>query len=680
MENQNNRNNQENDKIFDAIENGIDSVKEAIETGSDVNAENNEYFHSPLSFSLEKEKYDIAELLIEKGADVNKEFEDGSSVLYYLLNNKNYNDDIEKVLDEMIKKGLDLNKIHTFLDIEILTNNTYPYNKRQMVNEFIYNAGNLLNKQNLHNARSFYEKIINAGYDIKNILKTSDGSEFLTKISINNSNDFIQFLIEKGINVNKLFDLIKNEYEYDNDATKKRCEEIIKLLIEIGVDMPTLKNKLWSIIINKDKFDNFTQYLIDKIPVEILNNHNYIMDVLYKQQKNIELLKAMYEKGADINMPDRSQHGATPLILALYQQNYPAVDFLVKHGANKMSTYMGKSILEIAKGIADEKLLNILLRRRKGVCEYMELNTNKEGDWVYDIHEHEEEWCVSSAGLEKYMKTKITIAEGSGVKKTIKCFGCDKKITANDVIFIVSDEFFNAFYQEWVPDVSVNRAAFPIILSNTIKNKNYRPNNGTPNNEFSPNYHHSLCPYCLVSDERTHGCAYITHKHPTGMLVDEVFNKYNAIREQLMPSGKLEWCVECGRPSLAHQHFTLDDVPTLIQFKIGENGIPIFDKCMGGGRAEMFARLLAINRELEKYSEEEKTMKKMNNFNDYRAEEQRMKEIRRACAVAADRVPLDAELMEKGREIAAKEASERSLSGGRAQRRKMTRKKVARGR
>ena len=107
---------------------------------------------------------------------------------------------------------------------------------------------------------------------------------------------------------------------------------------------------------------------------------------------------------------------------------------------------------------------------------------------------------------------------------------------------------------------------------------------------------------------------------------------------------KLQFCVTCGRPCCNHKHFDLNlENPKLIKTVIVE-GEDAYTKCMGGGRPELFARLLAIQKVISEQEFE----------NDI--------EQRRACALAALKAPLDPELMARGMAIFDKDPEARGLA------------------
>ena len=75
-----------NDKLYTAIAKGsLSEVEKLIESGVDINYkyknDRNESEHTALHYAVKYRKFDIAELLIEKGANVNAKAEDGWTAL-----------------------------------------------------------------------------------------------------------------------------------------------------------------------------------------------------------------------------------------------------------------------------------------------------------------------------------------------------------------------------------------------------------------------------------------------------------------------------------------------------------------------------------------------------------------------------------------------------------------------
>ena len=158
-------------------------------------------------------------------------------------------------------------------------------------------------------------------------------------------------------------------------------------------------------------------------------------------------------------------------------------------------------------------------------------------------------------------------------------------------------------------------------------------------------YHHTVCPFCLQFESRDSGCAYMTHENKdhlpatatpycdSRLKIQELVDRYR----ELSDTGEathLEFCVECGRPCVNQSHISTTAPYTLIEAPVRDDHHD-YAACTGGGRAELFARILAIRKV---YRED--------NIQDPMEE-------RRVAALAADNAPNDPELMAKGAEIAA---------------------------
>ena len=297
---------------------------------------------------------------------------------------------------------------------------------------------------------------------------------------------------------------------------------------------------------------------------------------------------------------------------------------------------------------------------RKGECFIMKTDD----ETVYDIHDHPMEGAISQDGLEGYLREHIRDVD----KTNVPCYykpnapsaqnprphgNCYKNITMSEVNYIVSEPFWKR-YSSPTPiktGLSETISMWDTILTN-VK---------THDNNYGDIYNKTICPYCLQFYERDSGCAYLTHDNPSGrspeespycqkdFLIQEIRDKYifNAknINEGVPPH--LEWCVECGRPSVGHEHFTtsepygLETAPMIPNPHNPQQQIHDYGKCSGGGRPELYARILAIRR----------VYRDMGITNP--------KDERMVAAMAADEAPNDPELMAQGRAIYEKEIAER---------------------
>jgi hypothetical protein len=141
-------------------------------------------------------------------------------------------------------------------------------------------------------------------------------------------------------------------------------------------------------------------------------------------------------------------------------------------------------------------------------------------------------------------------------------------------------------------------------------------------------------------------------------LVKSVLDKYKALGTTINSAGggepiplHIEICVECGRPCLGHQHFSLSSKEAkLVDSAVKQNpnnpGQTIFDyaTCTGGGRAELFARMLAV-----------RDVYRKKNFVT-------PKEEREAAAVFADEMATNSNYLARGKAIADMAPEERKFN------------------
>lgn len=297
---------------------------------------------------------------------------------------------------------------------------------------------------------------------------------------------------------------------------------------------------------------------------------------------------------------------------------------------------------------------------RKGECYIMK----SDDETVYDLHDHPLEGAISQDGMEGYLTTHLRDVD----KTSVPCYykpnaptganskpagNCYKSISLSEVRMIVGDEFW-AKYSKPIP-IKTGLGETISMWNTTLVNVKEH------DDQFGDIFTKSICPYCLQFAERNAGCAYLGHENPKGLsadhypycqkefVVQEIVDKYRAAAEGMEPDvpPHMEWCVECGRPSVGHEHFDTADPlgkeepPKKIDPRNPGQMIYDYGKCAGGGRAELFARILAI-----------RAIYRDANISDPKTE-------RLTAALAADEAPNDPDLMARGRAIAAQELAAR---------------------
>ena len=244
-----------------------------------------------------------------------------------------------------------------------------------------------------------------------------------------------------------------------------------------------------------------------------------------------------------------------------------------------------------------------------------------EGDIVYDLHKHPMEGGISKENLQIYLRSQIAHPN----KNQIPCYwkpesagsadssrNCTQHLTLKDIFYCVDFNFFFKFKQGDVrddPSLLLNIPKYDQILYNTKE--------GEPKDPSWPDlFHQGVCPFCLESVTREAGCIYMTHPNPRGRpdsespycnpalahkgMLDHYRKQGRRADPTYIPNVKdhLEFCIECGRPSYNHKHFTYDDPEELIEGRA--------DKCKGDGRVELYARVLAIRESFKKNGDRKK--------------------------------------------------------------------------
>lgn len=239
---------------------------------------------------------------------------------------------------------------------------------------------------------------------------------------------------------------------------------------------------------------------------------------------------------------------------------------------------------------------------------------------LYDIHNHPMDSATTRDSLEGYLEQFIRVQDKSA---GVPCYhkpevhaaheaNCQRPITLKEIQTIVSPEFFVKFAAPQPIKTGLN-IVMPVY--NAVL-----PNTKSLEEGYGEEYHETMCPFCLQPMTRGSGCSYMTHENPKRLdashtpfcqpefVVRELLDKYKQAAARIQPdlpaeARHIEVCVECGRPCLGHQHFAIDAAGTITGL-VPARLIPdpanpsrmIYDyaTCAGGGRPELFARMLAV--------------------------------------------------------------------------------------
>jgi hypothetical protein len=321
---------------------------------------------------------------------------------------------------------------------------------------------------------------------------------------------------------------------------------------------------------------------------------------------------------------------------------------------------------------------------------------------LYDIHNHPLEAGITRESIEHYLTDYIGAGDKDNIpcyyKPELENMGahrgappsarnCHHNLTMKEVRYMVSDSFWKKYSKDRPIKTGLSEiiGLYDMTLSNTK----------SADEQYGDIYHATMCPFCLQADRREEGCAYMGHKNEDGrpvsehpyckneLVVQSIKDKYVAAYAAIEPDvpAHIEWCVECGRPSAGHRHFDLNDPPGLLPYVFSYEAVarvpnpdvegedmpePLrmvndpanpgqqmidptqevrrfidYGKCNGGGRPEMYARMLAVRRIYRDMG--------IDNPNEERA----------TAALAADEAANDEDLMREGTAIYAQELAGR---------------------
>jgi hypothetical protein len=402
----------------------------------------------------------------------------------------------------------------------------------------------------------------------------------------------------------------------DNNSTPVLCKKyevdlniwfISKLMQFIGTDTYN---------IHEYSYNTNTYYTTKYVSLDIKPDDEY--DSENEEMGGPNMMKLLKETdykyaGYDLDEATKFAHAKHNFFYAVNKELFLINDKILRH-MTKFIDYTKKAV------------------KREGECFIL-----KTDEVVWDFHKHTLDKGISEEGLEAYLTSIMSDPD----KRNIKCYvpDCTESLKEYEVRPLLNKEFWERFSLPTNISSKINTSTMDMILTNTE----------STTNGWGNVYHHTLCPFCIAQEVREEGCGYMTHKVSTKLsgpfcenynLIKEIKDKY----QPLCKNNKLQFCVTCGRPCCNHKHFNLNlENPKLIKTVVVAGEDP-YTKCMGGGRPELFARLLAIQKVISEQEFE----------NDI--------EQRKACALAALKAPLDPELMTRGQAIFDKDPEARGLA------------------
>jgi len=444
--------NSKNTSLHIALKNENNEIsKLIIGKGADLSIKN-DYGYTALHFACKnKNGFEIAKLLIEKGADVNT----GAGRRYYEtplhIALKNKNNEIAKLL---IEKGADIKwrLLHLVLknenDFEItklLIENGANVNERVSKDDDDYPGYSPLHIAVKKGNNEIAKLLIEKGADINaKISKKDDDYPGYSPLHIavkKGNNEIAKLLIEKDVNINTQFALGYTILHYsiidkNNDLLKLLFSKNADLEFRVSIDnsdnsnytplqLAAKYNNLYATILLIDNNVNISKLTPEGLTaLQIANNYNNTD--IYEYIKNpIKNIFYYYIKGDNENFKEtlkkdkklintKNNAGQTTWHIAIADNNIEIIDFLCKNkiGLNIRDT-LGRTPLFYAVLLNNHYTTKLLIKKRANV----NISDNNGYTPLYSAQKREQLEIVKlllkhKAKTEVHLKMSLTLQKG----------------------------------------------------------------------------------------------------------------------------------------------------------------------------------------------------------------------------------------------------------------------------
>ncbi len=307
----------------------MEIIKLLIKYGADINISKNDKEY-PLQISLEYNYHDIASYLLEKESHANIYFDSWNRKNALHLSAEKGYIDIVKIL---INKKININAIDYEGNTALISACRYSQSQSAL---FLINQGADIFITNNDGNNAFMTACQNDLTDISELLimkgvnleLTNKWGETAFIIAWNNhyhSNEFIQMLINKGVDTNKLFTWLCGKYDSDDNVEK---------LKSTGYDVNSQDKNGRTGLMEACRHGNikFVHYLLEnKALPDLIDNDGRTALMEASEYGYIDIVNQLLQNRADVNI--KSQDGSTALSLALKKGYKKIIDMLIQAGA-----------------------------------------------------------------------------------------------------------------------------------------------------------------------------------------------------------------------------------------------------------------------------------------------------------------------------------------------------------
>ena len=322
-----NQTNHEKDTLLmvSACTGNVDMMKYLIHEGADVDYVNHSTDKSALCRAIEYGRYEAAELLLEKGAEMIPDEEGGTGPAGREIGLAAAGGNTD-MMNLLFTRGYQLNEssLNNALRLACESGNTEAVDllveeaERQGLKADFYDGGKLNSAAGRHDLEMVKHLLENYHLDIGYL-----GMRWAVE---RNDVEMVELLLSYGAELNPDVAQLGDNMGYLGCAASAAGLEMVQLLVEAGAEVD---GTYW-------------------------NGVTPAMDAAYV---SVRILKYLTEQGADINA--RSGYNDTPLMYAVWGKNRECVEFLLSEGADASVVSEGQTAYEMAIERDDQESIKI---------------------------------------------------------------------------------------------------------------------------------------------------------------------------------------------------------------------------------------------------------------------------------------------------------------------------------
>jgi ankyrin repeat protein len=317
------------DVTYAVIEGNIEALTQLLTANRDEANMPDWTGNLPLGYAVQMNNIDAARVLIEHGADVNREYDPtGRHIPTSPLYEATKADRVEMV-ELMMNHG---GNPHKSVNYDTPFNHAMKSGSIRMIEMFLGNVDinampdgrTLLTTAAGYNRADLVQRLIELGADVNKVNSRGYAPLYFAR----NNVDIMRILLEHGADPNASnSDVTLPLYI----ASQNNNLEAIRLLIEHGAKV-NIPNSLLTPLHHVTKHNNLEamRLLIEK-GANVNLSSTFPPIYVASENNNLEAMRLLIEKGANVNLPKK---GFKPLHNVIKHNNLEAVRLLIEHGAD----------------------------------------------------------------------------------------------------------------------------------------------------------------------------------------------------------------------------------------------------------------------------------------------------------------------------------------------------------